>query len=82
MKTTALCGQNAVQVLNAKAGQLSLDELAALLRPIAEVSYSEHTLRFKVDNNEMVISPDGRAILTDSTDESLARGLYAKYIGS
>jgi len=34
-----------------------------------------------VDNHEMVVFPDGRAILRDSTDESLARGLYAKYIG-
>jgi adenylyltransferase/sulfurtransferase len=82
MKTTVLCGQNAVQVLNAKVGWLSLDELATRLRPIAEVSYSAHMLRFKVDNNEMVVFPDGRAILRDSTDESLARGLYAKYVGT
>lgn len=63
IKTTALCGQNAVQVLNAKAGKLSLDELATRLKPIAEVSSSEHMLRFRVDNNEMVVFRDGRAIL-------------------
>jgi len=28
----------------------------------------------------MVIFPDGRAIIKNTTDESLARGLYAKYI--
>ena len=35
-----------------------------------------------VDAHEMVVSPDGQAILRNTTDESLARGLYAKYIGT
>jgi adenylyltransferase/sulfurtransferase len=82
MKTIPLCGQNAVQELNARVGRLFLDELATRLRPIAEVSYSAHMLRFKVDDNEIVIFPDGRAILRNSTDESLAKGLYAKYVGT
>ncbi len=82
IKTTALCGQNAVQVLNAKVGKLSLDELAARLKPVADVSYNEFMLRFVADNHEMFVFPDGRAILRNTTDESLARGLYAKYIGA
>jgi len=83
VKTTSLCGQNAVQVLNTKVGELSLKELAARLGPVtAEVSYNEFMLRFTVDNHEMVVFSDGRAILRNTTDESLARGLYAKYIGS
>ncbi|MFC2013962.1 ThiF family adenylyltransferase [Chloroflexota bacterium] len=82
LKTTSLCGQNAVQVLNHTAGELSLKELAARLKPVAEVNYNEFMLRFTVDNHEMVVFPDGRAILRDSTDESLARGFYNKYIGT
>lgn len=82
IKTTALCGQNAVQVLNTDIRELSFEKLSARLKPLAEVSYNEHMLRFTVDNNEMLVFPDGRAILRDSTDESLARGLYAKYIGA
>jgi adenylyltransferase/sulfurtransferase len=35
----------------------------------------------KVDDHEMVIFRDGRAIVKNTDDESLARGLYAKYIG-
>jgi len=38
-------------------------------------------LRFIIGNQEMVIFPDGRAIVKNTNDESLARGLYAKYIG-
>ena len=80
-KTASLCGQNAVQVLNPNRGGLSLERLATHLRPIGEVSYNEFMLRFKVDHREMVIFPDGRAIIKNTNDESLARGLYAKYIG-
>ena len=35
-----------------------------------------------VDAQEMVVFPDGRAIVRNTTDKSLARGLYAKYIGT
>lgn len=82
IKTTSLCGQNAVQVLNPLAKHLSLEELGARLKPLGEVSYNEFMLRFTIDNHEMVVFPDGRAILKNTTDESLARGLYAKYIGA
>ncbi len=81
-KTTVLCGQNSVQVLNPNIERLSLEELAAHLRPVGEVSYNDFMLRFVVDNHEMFVFPDGRAIIKNTEDESLARGLYAKYIGT
>jgi adenylyltransferase/sulfurtransferase len=81
VKTTSLCGQNAVQVMNPEAGEVSLERLATHLVSIGEVSYNEFMLRFRVNNHEMVIFPDGRAIVKNTDDETLARGLYAKYIG-
>jgi adenylyltransferase/sulfurtransferase len=80
-KTTSLCGQNAVQVINPEVGEVSFERLAAHLKPVGEVSFNEFMLHFRVDNHEMVIFPDGRAIVKNTDDESLARGLYAKYIG-
>ncbi len=82
VKASALCGQNAVQVLNTKVGQLSFKELAARLEAVGKVTYNEFMLHFTVDSREMVIFPDGRAIVKNTNDESLARGLYAKYIGT
>ena len=82
LRTTSLCGQNAVQVLSPEAKHIALEELAARLKPVAQVTYNEFMLRFTVDNHEMVAFPDGRAILRNTTDESLAKGLYAKYIGA
>ena len=82
LRATSLCGQNAVQVLSPEVRDISLKELAAHLKPVTDVGYNEYMLHFTVDNHEMVVFPDGRAIVKDTNDESVARGLYAKYIGT
>jgi adenylyltransferase/sulfurtransferase len=81
-KTTSLCGQNAVQVLNPGVKHISFEQLESRLKNVGKVSHNEFMLDFKVDSREMVVFPDGRAIIKNTTDESLARGLYAKYIGA
>ncbi len=81
-RTTVLCGQGAVQVLNPEVKAISFEKLAAYLRASTGVSYNEFMLRFTADGHEVVVFPDGRAIVKDTEDESLARGLYAKYIGT
>ncbi|MDP2729261.1 MAG: ThiF family adenylyltransferase [Dehalococcoidales bacterium] len=80
-RVTSLCGQNAVQVLNPESSGVSLERLAEHLSPLGKASYNEFMLRFLVGDREMVIFPDGRAIVKNTSDEALARGLYAKYIG-
>jgi len=79
---TSLCGRDAVQVLNPKGGSISLEELAVRLRLVGQVNYNEFMLRFVIDSYEMAVFPDGRAIVKNTNDESLALGLYAKYIGA
>ena len=81
-KTAVLCGQNAVQVYSSRMVKLAFPELAAHLSPVGDVSYNDFMLHFLVGGYEMVIFPDGRAIVKNTTDESVARGLYAKYIGT
>ena len=81
-KTTSLCGQNAVQVLNPGIKHVSFEQLESRLKNIGKVSHNEFMLDFKVDSREMVVFPDGRVIVKNTADESLARGLYAKYIGA
>jgi len=48
----------------------------------AKVIGNEFMLDFILSDHEMVVFPDGRAILKNTTNESLARGLYSKYIGT
>jgi len=82
IRTTILCGQYSVQVLDPKVESLSLDKLGEQLKPLGEVSLNESTLRFTVNGHEMVIFPDGRLILKNSFDESVARELYVKYVST
>ena len=42
---------------------------------------AEFMLRFEADSREMIVFPDGRAIIKNTNSESQARGYYAKYIG-
>ena len=82
IRTTILCGQYSVQVLDPEVESFSLDKLGKQLKLRGEVSYNESTLRFTVNGHEMVIFPDGRLILKNSFDESLARELYVKYVST
>lgn len=50
-----------MQVLNPESVTLSLEALAKRLKPLGEVSYNKFMLRFKVDSQEIILFPDGRA---------------------
>lgn len=82
-RSTSLCGRDAVQVRAGKRGEsIDLVTLAERLRPVGKVLQNEFLLRFFVDNYELTIFPDARAIIKGTDDEHVARSLYAKYIGA
>ena len=76
-----LCGRNAVQV-NERERPIDLAELKARLEPLGEVRANEFALRFLVAPYEMTVFPDGRAIVKGTSDEGVARSLYARYVGN
>ncbi|MCJ7739136.1 MAG: ThiF family adenylyltransferase [Anaerolineae bacterium] len=78
---TSLCGRNAIQVNVRGQVQISLSELARRLNPVGEVRFNEHMLRFQADEHELTVFPDGRAIVTGTTDAGTARAVYARYVG-
>ncbi len=79
--TTSLCGRNAVQILHPNGSKLDLEKLAARLEHVGGVSFNSFLLRLKLDKYELTVFPDGRSIVTGTNDASVAKGLYAKYIG-
>ena len=79
-QSAVLCGRNAVQLTPPGPG-VGLDELARRLEGVGRVSRNEFLLRLKVDAYELTIFPDGRAIISGTSDVATARTLYAKYIG-
>jgi molybdopterin/thiamine biosynthesis adenylyltransferase len=78
----ALCGRGAVQIRPRLPQSLDLQELKQRLEQFGTVRGNDYLLRFAIDRYELTIFPDGRTIVKGTDDPALARGVYAKYIGS
>jgi len=82
--STSLCGRNAVQV-RGNAGhansKLDFSTLAERLQPVGKVQYNEFLLRFLVDDYDITVFPDARAIIKGTDDQQVAHSVYARYIG-
>lgn len=79
--TTSLCSQSrAVQVVDTSINKIFFNELSDKLMKSGSVSYNEFMLRFNIDDKEIIIFPNGRAIIRNTIDESEAKELYDKYI--
>lgn len=77
-----LCGRNAVQIAPPRAVRIDLPQLAEKLRNLGEVKQNEYLLRFTAGANELTVFADARAIIRGTDDVSVARSLYAKFVGS
>lgn len=80
--TATLCGRNAVQLTFPNREQVSLEHLAAKLAGVGKVTRNPFLLRLAVDDYLLTVFPDGRAIIGGTDDISMARTLYARYIGA
>jgi len=83
-QSTVLCGRNAVQISPPDRLALSLEELEKKLSPSGVVTRNAFLLRLTPHegNCEITLFRDGRAIVKGTEEESVARTLYARYIGS
>ncbi|QDU60734.1 Sulfur carrier protein ThiS adenylyltransferase [Planctomycetes bacterium Pan216] len=80
--TTSLCGRNAVQICPKEKVAIPWDEMAARWRELGKVDVNRFLLRLKVDDVQVTLFPDGRAIIKGTDDIGQARSLYARYVGS
>lgn len=85
--TEALCGRDAIQLRNARGpSHLDLNTIADRLGAIGDVKATAFMLRADiVDSGKLYrlsLFPDGRAIIHGTADAAVARGLYAKYVGT
>ena len=83
-QTVVLCGRNAVQISPAERQVLSLSEIATRLAPAGAVSKNAFLVRLTLpgDAFQLTIFPDGRAIIKGTDDPTVARSLYARYVGA
>jgi adenylyltransferase/sulfurtransferase len=76
-----LCGRNSVQI-HERERAIDFATIEERLRPHGQVRHNAFVLKFWHDNYEMTLFPDGRAIIKGTSDTSVARSLYARYVGS
>jgi molybdopterin/thiamine biosynthesis adenylyltransferase len=83
-KSTVLCGRNAVQVSPPAAGSIALEDLERRLAGSGAVTRNPFLLRLNPSGTdfEVTVFRDGRAIIRGTEDVAVARGVYARYIGS
>lgn len=75
-----LCGRNSVQI-HERERPINLAEMSRSLMPHGRVRHNEFVLKFWREPYEMTLFPDGRAIIKGTVDKSVARSLYAQYVG-
>jgi molybdopterin-synthase adenylyltransferase len=79
---TTLCGRNSVQIRRRGGDSVDLDEIARRLEPLGRVERNRFLLRASIDNYQLTIFADGRAIVNGTYDTAIARSIYARYIGN
>ena len=78
-----LCGRNAVQLSPpARASRVAGSTGRKAQEPSAASRHNKYLLRLAVDDYQLTVFPDGRAIIGGTDDIATARSLYARYIGS
>ncbi len=79
---TSLCGRNAIQITPADTKEINLRELASKLEHLGSIKCADFILLFKTEKHEISVFRDGRAIIKGTSDEKVARSVYARYIGT
>lgn len=80
--SAVLCGRNAVQIAPPKPAKLDLKSLAERLSNLGAVKQNEYLLRLNIDEYELTVFADARAIVRGTDDIMTARSIYSKYVGN
>jgi molybdopterin/thiamine biosynthesis adenylyltransferase len=76
-----LCGRNSVQI-HEHHRPVDFADLERRLQPHGKVTFNRLLLRFERGNHTLTLFADGRALVHGTTDVTVARSLYARFIGS
>ena len=79
--SAVLCGRNAVQIAPPTPTMIDLASFGEKLGHLSDVKANEYLVRFTSGENEITVFRDGRAIVKGTDDVSVARSLYARYVG-
>ncbi len=76
-----LCGRNSVQI-HEHHRPVDFAEMQRRLEPHGKVNFNRLLLRFERGDYTVTVFSDGRALVQGTTDVTVARSLYARFIGS
>ena len=73
-------GSNQIQIIPFTATKIDLPQLAIHLSSTRMVTANDYHVRFEIDQYQITVFADGRAIIKGTTDNEIARNLYRKFI--
>ncbi len=79
--SAVLCGRNAVSIRPDTVQQLDLEKLERRLRESGKTERNEYLLRYYLDEFQVTVFPDGRAIIVGTDDIAKAKSIFAQWIG-
>ena len=81
LPSKSTCGRDSVQV-RGNTAQIDLELLRERWQSLGEVSGNAHLARLKLPEQTLTVFADGRAIIGGTQEASIARSLYARYVGN
>ncbi|WP_342580756.1 ThiF family adenylyltransferase [Ureibacillus sp. FSL W7-1570] len=83
LKTAVLCGRNTVQIRPQQTQQFSLERISKRLHTIVKnLKVTPYLMSFQVEDVQMVLFQDGRALIHGTKEEEKAKRIYQRYVGA
>lgn len=80
-QVTSLCGRETIQITPRGNQTWDLEEWKERLQRVGHVEKNPFLIRFHIEGLKIVLFQDGRTLIQGTDDISLAKTVYAKYIG-
>jgi len=77
----SMCGRDAVQIVPGRKLEGGLEDLLTKLSKLGKAEMSDGILRFEAQGVSLVVFPDGRTIVSGTTDAAKAKAIYSRFIG-
>ncbi len=79
--TVSICGNESIQVNPPLSKSIDIEKSVENLKRYGTVIFNEYLVKLFYENYEITIFKDGRAIIKGTSDSSIAKSLYSKFVG-
>lgn len=83
LKTAVLCGRNTVQIRPQQRQHFAFSSISNRLKSIVdEIKENPFLISFQVEDVQVVLFRDGRALIHGTKEEERAKSIYQRYVGA